>query len=186
MSDPIQPADVAASADTAAPATAADGEFQPRVVAFLCNWCSYTASDLAGTARIKYSPCARIIRVMCSGRVDPTFILKGFALGADGVLIAGCHPGDCHYVEQNYKTIRRQAMLQYFLERMGIEADRLRLIWASAAEGQVLAESIDKFVADVRRLGPLAWPQKWAENGLRAEALAQIAHEHAEAMEVQA
>ncbi len=183
MSDPNRsPAQTGA----AAPANTADGEFHPRVVAFLCNWCSYTASDLAGTARIKYSPCARIIRVMCSGRVDPTFILKGFALGADGVLIAGCHPGDCHYVEQNYKTIRRQAMLQYFLERMGIEADRLRLIWASAAEGQVLAESIDKFVADVRRLGPLAWPQKWAENGLRAEALAQIAHEHAEAMEVQA
>ncbi len=96
-------------------------EFRPRIAAFLCNWCSYTASDLAGTARIKYSPCARILRVMCSGRVDPSFILKAFVLGADGVLIAGCHPGDCHYIEQNYKTIRRQAMLQYFFERMGIE-----------------------------------------------------------------
>ncbi len=86
----------------------AEAAFQPRIVAFLCNWCSYTASDLAGTARIKYSPCARIIRVMCSGRVDPSFVLKAFALGADGVMIAGCHPGDCHYIEQNYKTIRRQ------------------------------------------------------------------------------
>ena len=95
---------------------------------------------------------------MCSGRVNPTFILKAFALGADGVLIAGCHPGDCHYIEQNYKTIRRHAMLRYFLEQMGIEHDRLRLVWASAAEGQFLAESIDRFVADVKQLGPLNWP----------------------------
>src|SRR5512140_2215237 len=105
---------------------------KPRVVAFMCNWCSYTASDLAGTARIKYSPSVRMIRVMCSGRVDPTFVLKAFALGADGVMIAGCHPGDCHYIEQNYKTMRRDAMLRYFLEQMGIEAGRLRLVWASA------------------------------------------------------
>jgi len=161
-------------------------EFQPRVVAFLCNWCSYTASDLAGTARIKYSPCARILRVMCSGRVDPTFVLKAYALGADGVLIAGCHPGDCHYIEQNYKTMRRDAMLHYFLERMGIERDRLRLVWASAAEGQYLAESIDCFVADVRKLGPLNWKANWEEDGQRAEALEEIVHEHAEAMEVQA
>jgi F420-non-reducing hydrogenase iron-sulfur subunit len=156
----------------------------PRVVAFLCNWCSYTASDLAGTARIRYSPHARIIRVMCSGRVDPTFILKAFALGADGVMIAGCHPGDCHYVEQNYKTIRRYQMLKYYLERMGIESDRLRLVWASAAEGQHLAESIDLFVADVRKLGRLQWTANWEENGQRAEALEAIAAEHAEALEV--
>ena len=160
--------------------------FKPKIAAFLCNWCSYTASDLAGTARIKYSPCARIIRVMCSGRVDPTFVLKAFALGADGVLIAGCHPGDCHYIEQNYKTMRRQAMLSYFFEQMGIEADRLRLVWASAAEGQFLAESIDAFVADVKKLGPLNWSANWEENGDRAEALEAIAGEHAEAMEVQA
>jgi F420-non-reducing hydrogenase iron-sulfur subunit len=161
-------------------------EFTPKVVAFLCNWCSYTASDLAGTARVKYSPCARIIRVMCSGRVDPTFILRAFALGADGVLIAGCHPGDCHYLEQNYKTLRRHAMLRYFLEQMGIEPGRLRLVWASAAEGQLLAESIDGFVAEVRKLGPLNWPANWEENGRRAGALEAIAGEHAEAMEVQA
>jgi F420-non-reducing hydrogenase iron-sulfur subunit len=160
-------------------------EFRPRIVAFLCNWCSYTASDLAGTARIKYSPCARILRVMCSGRVDPSFILKAFVLGADGVLIAGCHPGDCHYIEQNYKTVRRHAMLQYFFERMGIEKDRLRLVWASAAEGQILAESIDRFVADVRELGPLNWPTNWAEDGRREKALEEIVREHAEAMEVQ-
>ena len=160
--------------------------FKPKIAAFLCNWCSYTASDLAGTARIKYSPCVRIIRVMCSGRVDPTFVLKAFALGADGVLIAGCHPGDCHYIEQNYKTMRRHAMLRYFLEQMGIEADRLRLVWASAAEGQFLAESIDAFVADVKKLGPLNWSANWEENGARAEALEAIVGEHAEAMEVQA
>jgi F420-non-reducing hydrogenase iron-sulfur subunit len=160
--------------------------FKPKIAAFLCNWCSYTASDLAGTARIKYSPCVRMLRVMCSGRVDPTFVLKAFALGADGVLIAGCHPGDCHYIEQNYKTVRRHAMLRYFLERMGIETDRLRLVWASAAEGQYLAESIDGFVAEVEKLGPLAWPATWEENGAREEALEDIVREHAEAMEVQA
>jgi F420-non-reducing hydrogenase iron-sulfur subunit len=160
-------------------------EFRPRIVAFLCNWCSYTASDLAGTARIKYSPCARILRVMCSGRVDPAFVLKAYALGADGVMIAGCHPGDCHYIEQNYKTMRRDAMLHYFLERMGIERDRLRLVWASAAEGQYLAESIDRFVEDVRKLGPLNWAANWEEDGQRAAALEEIVHEHAEAMEIQ-
>ncbi len=158
--------------------------FKPKIVAFLCNWCSYTASDLAGTARIKYSPHVRILRVMCSGRVDPTFVLKAFALGADGVMIAGCHPGDCHYIEQNYKTIRRHSMLSYFLEQMGIEADRLRLVWASAAEGQYLAESIDRFVADIQKLGPLNWSANWQENGERQKALEEIVAEHAEAMEV--
>ena len=159
-------------------------DFRPRIVAFMCNWCSYTASDLAGTARIKYSPYVRIIRVMCSGRVDPTLVLKAFALGADGVMIAGCHPGDCHYIDQNYKTIRRVTMLRYFLEQMGIEGDRLRLVWASAAEGQHLAESIDQFVADVRQMGPLNWSSNWEENGQRAQALEEIVREHAEAMEV--
>ena len=170
--------------DSAIPASPA--EYQPRIVAFLCNWCSYTASDLAGTARIKYSPCVRIIRVMCSGRVDPSFVLEAFALGADAVMIAGCHPGDCHYIEQNYKTIRRHAMLGYFLEQMGIESDRLRLVWASAAEGQHLAESIDRLVEDVRKLGPLNWSANWRENGQRAEALHEIVREHADAMEIQA
>ena len=160
--------------------------FKPKIVAFLCNWCSYTASDLAGTARIKYSPHVRILRVMCSGRVDPTFVLKAFALGADGVMIAGCHPGDCHYIEQNYKTIRRHSMLRYFLEQMGIEPERLRLVWASAAEGQYLAESIDAFVADVQKLGPLKWADNWLEDGQREEALEEIVREHAAAMEVPA
>lgn len=156
----------------------------PRVAAFLCNWCSYTASDLAGTSRIKYSPCARILRVMCSGRVDPSLVLKAFALGADGVLIAGCHPGDCHYIEQNYKTMRRHSMLRHFLRQVGIEEQRLRLVWASAAEGQHLAESIDLFVEELKQLGPLNWSANWEENGQRLEALAAIVHEHAEAMEI--
>ncbi|MBN1396218.1 MAG: hydrogenase iron-sulfur subunit [Pirellulales bacterium] len=160
--------------------------FNPKIIAFMCNWCSYTASDLAGTARIKYSPCARIIRVMCSGRVDPSFVLKAYALGADGVMIAGCHPGDCHYINQNYKTMRRYAMLHHFIEQMGIEKDRLRLVWASAAEGQYLAESIDQFVEDVRKLGPLNWTGVWEDEFRSEEALEEIAAEHAEAMEVQA
>jgi len=160
--------------------------FEPRIVAFLCNWCSYTASDLAGTARIKYAPNVRIIRLMCSGRVDPTFVLNAFALGADGVMIAGCHPGDCHYIEQNYKTIRRYSMMKGFFRQMGIEEDRFRLVWASAAEGRQLAQAIDQLVADVRKLGPLSWSLGWEEDGQRRQALEDIVHEHAEAMEVQA
>jgi len=160
--------------------------FKPKIVAFLCNWCSYTASDLAGTSRIKYSPRVRIIRVMCSGRVDPSFVLRAFALGADGVLLAGCHPGDCHYIEQNYKTMRRHAMLRHFLEPMGSEPERLRLVWASAAEGQYLAESIDAFVADIEKLGPLRWSDVWQDDNRRDEAFEEIAAEHAEALEVSA
>jgi len=158
--------------------------FEPKIVGFLCNWCSYRAADLAGTARIKHAPNVRIIRVMCSGRVDPTFILKALALGADGVMVAGCHPGECHYLEQNYKAMRRFQMIKHTLRQLGLEEDRVRLVWASAAEGQQLAEAIDKLVEDVRKLGPLHWPANWQENGGRREALENIVHEHAEAMEV--
>jgi F420-non-reducing hydrogenase iron-sulfur subunit len=132
--------------------------FEPKIVGFLCNWCSYRAADLAGSARIKYPPNVRIIRVMCSGRVDPSFVFKALASGADGVMIAGCHPGECHYIEQNYKTIRRFDALHKTLKMLGVEADRVQLVWASAAEGQRLAEAIEKLVSDVRRLGPLQWP----------------------------
>ena len=121
---------------------------------------------------------------MCSGRVDPTFILKALALGADGVMVAGCHPGECHYIEQNYKAMRRFHMIKHTLRGMGLEEDRVRLVWASAAEGQQLAEAIDKFVDDVRRLGPLRWPGNWGENGGRQAALENIVKEHHEAMEV--
>jgi F420-non-reducing hydrogenase iron-sulfur subunit len=160
--------------------------FEPKIVGFLCNWCSYRAADLAGIARITHAPNVRIIRVMCSGRVDPTFVLKALSLGADGVMIAGCHPGECHYVDQNYKAMRRYHLLKHTLHAMGVEPDRVRLVWASAAEGQQLAEAIDGLVADVRKLGPLGWAQNWDENGERLHALEEIINEHAEAMEVHA
>jgi F420-non-reducing hydrogenase iron-sulfur subunit len=161
-----------------------DKPFEPKIVGFLCNWCSYRAADLAGTARIKYDTNVRIIRVMCSGRVDPTFVLKALALGADGVMVAGCHPGECHYIEQNYKAMRRFHMLKHTLDALGVEPDRVRLVWASAAEGQLLAEQIDKLVADIRKLGPLNWPANWDENHGRLEAIADMLKEHEEAMEV--
>ena len=160
--------------------------FEPKIVGFLCNWCSYRAADLAGTARIKYEPNVRIIRVMCSGRIEPSFVLKAFALGADGVMIAGCHPGECHYLEQNYKTMRRYEMLRHTLRAMGMEDDRLRLQWASAAEGAALAKAINDMVDRVRRLGPLNWSRQWSEDGGRVEAVRRMSHEHAEAMEVPA
>ena len=143
--------------------------FEPKIVGFFCNWCSYRAADLAGTSRASYAPNLRIIRVMCSGRVDPTFVLKAFSLGADGVVIAGCHPGECHYIEQNYKTMRRVSMLRHTLQPMGIDADRLHLVWASAAEGQQLAREINRIVRQVRRLGPLNWPGNWEEHRVAAE-----------------
>jgi F420-non-reducing hydrogenase iron-sulfur subunit len=161
-----------------------DDKFEPKIVGFLCNWCSYRAADLAGTARITHAPNVRIIRVMCSGRVDPTFVLKALSLGADGVMIAGCHPGECHYLEQNYKAMRRFAMLQHTLQAMGVEPQRVQLVWASAAEGQQLAEAIDKLVAEVRQLGPLGWSHNWEENGERMRALESIINEHHEALEV--
>ncbi len=160
--------------------------FEPRIVAFLCNWCSYRAADLAGTARIKYQPNVRMIRVMCSGRVDPDFVLKALALGADGVMIAGCHPGECHYLEQNYKTMRRFAMLKHTLKMMGVEDQRVRLQWASAAEGVQLANAINEMVDQVRELGPLNWSKHWSENGQVEKAIENLVHEHEEAMEVPA
>jgi F420-non-reducing hydrogenase iron-sulfur subunit len=160
--------------------------FEPKIVAFLCNWCSYRAADLAGTARIKYQPNVRMIRVMCSGRVDPQFVLKAFALGADGVMIAGCHPGECHYLEQNYKTMRRFSMLKHTLKALGVEEDRTRLQWASAAEGPQLAKAVDEMVDQVRALGPLSWPNKWEEEDDLEAAFERLVEEHAEAMEVPA
>ncbi len=160
--------------------------FEPTIVAFLCNWCSYRAADLAGTSRIKYAPNVRMIRVMCSGRVDPTFVLKALSLGADGVMIAGCHPGECHYLEQNYKAMRRFKMLKRTLCAMGLEENRIRLQWASAAEGVRLAEAINDMVEKVRALGPLRWPSNWSQDGGIEAAIERIPEEHAEAMEVPA
>jgi F420-non-reducing hydrogenase iron-sulfur subunit len=161
-------------------------KFEPRIIAFLCNWCSYRAADLAGTARMKYEPNIRMLRVMCSGRVDPAFVLKALALGADGVMIAGCHPGECHYLEQNYKTMRRFAMLKHTLRAMGIEEERVRLQWASAAEGTVLANAINEMIEQVRALGPLNWRENFVELEDIESAVEKLAEEHAEAMEVAA
>ena len=129
--------------------------FEPRIVAFFCNWCTYLAADLAGTSRIKYAPNARVIRVMCSGRVDPQFVLEAFAHGADGVLIGGCHPGDCHYQEGNYSALRRFQLLKHLLKDMGIEEERFRLEWISASEGDKVRAVINDMVEKVRALGPL-------------------------------
>jgi F420-non-reducing hydrogenase iron-sulfur subunit len=132
-----------------------EGGFEPNIVAIFCNWCTYLAADLAGTARMKYAPNARVVRVMCSGRIDPQFVLDAFAHGADGVLIGGCHPGDCHYQEGNYKTLRRVQVLRRLLKQMGIEDERFRLEWISASEGDRLRVVMNDMVEKLRKLGPL-------------------------------
>lgn len=129
--------------------------WEPKIVGFLCNWCSYRGADLAGTARMKCAPNVRTIRVMCSGRIEPTFILKAFQLGADGVLVLGCHPGDCHYIEGNYKTLRRIPLLKKMLAQMGIEDERLRLDWVSASEGDRFVSIVNEMTEKIRALGPL-------------------------------
>jgi F420-non-reducing hydrogenase iron-sulfur subunit len=133
---------------------AGNGAFEPTIVAFFCNWCTYLAADLAGTSRMKYAPNARVIRLMCSGRVDPQFVLDAFAHGADGVLIGGCHPGDCHYQEGNYKALRRYRLLKRMLLDMGIEEERFRLEWISAAEADRLRDVMNEMTEQVRALGP--------------------------------
>lgn len=124
----------------------------PTIVAFLCNWCSYTGADLAGTSRMKYASNIRVIRVMCSGRIEPTFVLKAFTEGADGVLICGCHPGDCHYHEGNYKCLRRFQLLQKYIDQMGINKNRIRLEWISASEGKEFAELVNEFSETIGKL----------------------------------
>lgn len=163
--------------------TGEQSAFEPRIVGFLCNWCSYRAADLAGTARTRYAPNVRIVRVMCSGRIDPAFVLKALSLGADGVLIAGCHPGECHYLEQNYKTMRRFAMLRHTLRAFGIEEDRVRLVWASAAEGHLFAREVDLMVDRLRQLGPLGWAHALKPDPADEAAVAQLQAEHAELVE---
>ena len=128
--------------------------FEPKILGILCNWCSYAGADLAGISRKRYAPNVRIVRVMCSGRVEPVFILKAFAKGADGVLVLGCHPGDCHYAEGNYKALRRMPMLKKLLSQMGIEDERLRMEWVSASEGDRFAAIVDEMTEQVRKLGP--------------------------------
>ena len=130
--------------------------FEPKIVGFLCNWCSYAGADLAGTARIRYAPNVRIIRVMCSGRVDPTFVLKAFKEGADGVLVLGCHFGDCHYIEGNHKAARRMPLLKRMLGQLGIEDERVRLEWVSASEGERFAQIVNDMTEKLKELGPFS------------------------------
>ena len=129
-------------------------EFEPKIIGFLCNWCSYAGADLAGVSRIQYPPNIRIIRVMCSGRVDPVIILEMFANGADGVIVTGCHPGDCHYVEGNLYEERKIKMLKRLLALTGLELGRLRLEWVSASEGQRFAQMVTEFTNQIKKLGP--------------------------------
>jgi F420-non-reducing hydrogenase iron-sulfur subunit len=128
--------------------------WEPKIVGFLCNWCSYRGADLAGTSRIHFAPNVKVIRVPCSTRVEPTFVIKAFQSGADGVLILGCHPGDCHYIEGNYKTMRRMPLLKKMLAQFGIEDERVRLDWVSASEGEKYASVINEMTEKVRALGP--------------------------------
>jgi F420-non-reducing hydrogenase iron-sulfur subunit len=130
--------------------------FEPKIIGFLCNWCSYAGADLAGVSRIQYPPNIRIIRVMCSGRIDPTFVLEAFKDGADGVLVAGCHlPSDCHYISGNFKALRRITLLKKVLQGFGVEPERLRLEWISASEGDKFAGVVRSMVDDIKKLGPI-------------------------------
>ena len=155
----VPPSEPGADARVAAAPAQPSGGFEPRLLGFTCNWCSYRAADLAGTARMKYAPNMPLVRLMCAGRLDPTFVLEAFAQGADGVMVSGCWPGDCHYREQNFKGLRRFLLLRRVLADMGIEPQRLQLVWASAAEGERLSKEMDRIVAEVRALGPLNWRQ---------------------------
>ena len=130
-------------------------EFEPKIMGFLCNWCAYAGADLAGVSRIQYPPNIRIVRVMCSGRVDPSFILEALKDGADGVLVAGCHlPSDCHYISGNFKALRRIKLLKKVLEQFGIEPERVRLEWGSASEGDKFATVVKDMVEQIKKLGP--------------------------------
>jgi len=131
-----------------------DSEWRPKIVAFLCNWCSYAGADLAGVSRMQYPPDIRIIRVPCSGRINPLYILSALHRGADGVLVSGCHPGDCHYISGNLVARRKFAMLKEFLQHVGIEPERVHFSWVSASEGARFAGLVQKVVEDVRRVGP--------------------------------
>ena len=163
--EPRAPVEPSPAPDAATP------PYEPVVLAFTSNWCSYRAADLAGTARIKYPPNVRLVRLMCSGRLDPTFVMKAFASGADGVLMTGCWPADCHYRIQNVKALRRFELLHRVLEQLGIEPQRFQRFYASAAEGSQLAAAFTKMIEDVRPLGPLGWgqvPEVAADHALEA------------------
>ncbi|MFH1113500.1 MAG: hydrogenase iron-sulfur subunit [Pseudomonadota bacterium] len=140
-------------------------DFEPRIIAFLCNWCSYVAADAAGVARLTQLPNVRVIRVNCSGMVDPGYVVKAFANGADGVLIGGCHPGDCHYISGNIKTLRRSFLLKSLLMELGVEDGRFRLEWIAASEGPRYAKVMNEMVEEIRKLGPYVPPGRRLAKG---------------------
>ncbi|PLX40236.1 MAG: hydrogenase iron-sulfur subunit [Deltaproteobacteria bacterium] len=135
--------------------------FEPRIVAFLCHWCTYTGADLAGTTRQQYPPNVRVVHLMCSGAIDVVYVLKALMDGADGVLIGGCHPGDCHYQSGNFKARRRVSILNKVLEQFGIPRDRVWLRWISASEGRKFAETIREITATVKDMGPAEFKAEW-------------------------
>ncbi len=130
-------------------------DFKPKIIVFCCNWCSYAGADLAGVSRLQINPHFRIIRTMCSGRIEPEFILNAFKKGVDGVLLTGCHPGDCHYISGNYKALRRYIALKLMLKELGIDERRLQLEWISAGEGARFQEVVNKFIKNITDLGPI-------------------------------
>jgi coenzyme F420-reducing hydrogenase delta subunit len=134
--------------------------FKPKILVFCCNWCSYAGADLAGISRMQIKPDFRVIRSMCSARIDPEFILRAFRKGADGVMVAGCHPGDCHYIGGNYRTRRRMALLKILLKQFGLNTDRFRLEWVSASEGEKFAQVVNSFIERVVALGPSPYRKK--------------------------
>jgi F420-non-reducing hydrogenase iron-sulfur subunit len=135
-------------------------DFQPKIIIFCCNWCSYAGADLAGVSRLQIDPHFRVIRTMCSGRIEPEFVLSAFEKGADGVMITGCHPGDCHYINGNYKTLRRFHFMKVLLEELGIDTRRIGLKFISAGEGIEFQKTVNEFVDQVRQLGPANYGQK--------------------------
>lgn len=151
--------DGAARSVATAPATAPTIGHEPVIVGFLCHWCAYLAADVAGMARARYAPNMRPVRVMCSSRVAPEMVLSALRDGADGVLVVGCHPGSCHFVDGNLKALRRHVLLQRMLAQLGVEPERVRLLWVSASEGAALAAAVDEMTAGLRRLGPLRWQE---------------------------
>jgi len=159
------------------------GQFEPKIVGFFCKWCTSTGADLAGTSRMKYPPNVIPIRVMCSGRVDPTFVMTAFARGADAVLIGGCHPGDCHYLEGNYKALGRYHILANLMSQFGIEKERFQLHWISAAEAKRFVDVVTKMTEEVRALGPLNWPGMIKEVEAEGESLKQHLEEAVAAAE---
>jgi len=130
-------------------------EFEPNIIAFLCNWCSYAGADLAGTSRMQYPPNVKVIRVMCSSRINPLFLVNALQQGADGVVVAGCHPGDCHYAEGNFYARRRFVLMKNLMEYVGIEPERVQMAWVSASEGARWAKMIHDVTAEIRQLGPM-------------------------------